>query len=181
MVNLRHPYDSAKPWERPWHDVTVGEKDFWYKEFERQAFLIITKVAELGMTLGGDAPTAHGPVRSTAASSTSRHDGAISAETPPLREQRAQRRAVEQPPILAIEDVPRQWKKANNQGAKLRGAFQHGKCGRTVGGRCAKGSNCAHQCAICLGNRHGAMDCAARPAAPKTGGRARRGKNRMAD
>ena len=176
---VRHPYDPEKPWERAWHDLTVSEKDFWYTEFERPAFLIMTKVSELGYALSGDAPTAHGPVMSTASSSTS----PSVPDAPPLQRERPPKRAVESPPVLAIEDVARPWKKTNHQGTKLCGGFQHGKCTKAVGGRCSKDKNCAHQCAICLDNRHGAMQCPLKSSEGKAagGGRAaRRGKKRKA-
>ena len=156
----------------------MGEKDFWHTEFERQAFLIMTKVSELGYALSGDVPIAHGPVLSAAASSTS----PPVPDAPPQQRDRPPKRVVEQAPVLAIEDAPRPWKKTNNQGTKLCSGFQHGKCTKSVGGRCSKDKNCAHQCAICLDNRHGAMQCAAKAADPKAaaGRGARRGKKRKA-
>ena len=33
----RHPYDPAKPWERPFHDLVVNDDKFWEREFEKPA------------------------------------------------------------------------------------------------------------------------------------------------
>ena len=56
-------------------------------------------------------------------------------------------------------DVPGAWKKTNNAGRELCKGFQRGSCLKALNGYCSKNPKHAHQCAICLDNRHGAESC----------------------
>ena len=46
--------------------------------------------------------------------------------------------------------------KTNIKGTSVCGGDQDGSCCTTVKGRCSRDGTSAHQCAICLDNRHGA-------------------------
>ena len=70
----------------------------------------------------------------------------------------------------------------NKSGTELCKGFQHGTCHKLISSRCALNYALAHQCSICLDNRHGADDCTKNQKTNDGGGKGsgKRGKKRKA-
>ena len=148
---LPHEYNPDQPWEMVYHELAINEDKWWEKEFEKPAHLIDTKVRPHNYKVDHDAPVEGGPRPSIAAPVVSPLPvvALAPAHAPPP------------PAPLAITDGAHDWKTCNNNGTSLCGDFQHGRCGKAVGGRCPRDKNAVHQCARCLDNRHGAVGCKA--------------------
>ena len=154
--NQPHPYDPAKPFEHAWYELAVLEDRYWEKQFEKPADHIIMKVSKLTDKLGGDAPvsTILRALADTPASST-RADAADSDSSPPPAKARRQKRKAA---AMTGSDTGGR-RKTNNAGRELCKGFQRGTCTKALNGFCSKNPKHAHQCEICLDNRHGADAC----------------------
>ena len=121
------------------------------------------KVTELREKLGGDAPVAKMLKHFGADASSSTMQLPFQpamADSSPSPAPRRQKRTAKQAGLkMHAANVPSGWLETNKQGARLCDGFQTGKCTTLNRGRCAADKNCAHQCAICLDNRHGAAKC----------------------
>ena len=145
-----HPYDPARPWNEVFKQLAVAEDKWWTEELKEPCNYIYTHVEEASARVDGDHPTAPG----AGAGVHPRRDAGPVHSPPALVHPRAD----------SSGGGGLKWKKENNKGCELCNGFQTGDCCDMVGSRCAKDKSKAHQCAICLDNRHGAASC------PRAGG-----------
>ena len=158
-----NPYESARPWDYVFRRMTL-EFDFWKSMVEDSALLIMSRSMSLGASLTGEAPTASqqtdhvaGPVFHEFHPQNSSQSSGSAAP----KRQAARSRSVRLPPNLRNYNTDSAGRHtANRQGRALCSDFQSGKC---TGHTCSVDSSLAHQCAICLDNKHGANRCAQNP------------------
>ena len=165
----RHPYNREKPWEYPWRQLVLHSSDFWEREFKEPAHAVRMKWKELHEELDGDAPVASSLPASSLTTGTCVPTSTAqktATNIPPVPDATHERPARAKRPALAIMDAAPcaeewllGWRRSNNQGTSLCCGFQHGTCTSAVKSRCSKDGKKAHQCAICLDNRHGAKAC----------------------
>ena len=180
----RHPHNPDKPWEYPWRMLVLHSADFWEREFKEPAQAVRMKWKELHEELDGDAPVAASLPASSLATGTcvpapaSHKPKIVVPPVPEITHERPARQQKVSP--LAIADADTDdwmigWRRSNNSGTSLCCGFQHGTCTSTVKSRCSRDGKKAHQCALCLDNRHGAKNCPKqKPADSKTKRRRRK-------
>ena len=142
-------FDPKRPWNAVWRQLVEGEEKWWNEELNEALMYMRTGVESPLARVAADQP-----ISSTAASSVPAHHTAtrINDTAPPVPTN------LKRP--LAITDAggDRGGKrhKCNSKGTDLCAGYQDGSCCTTVKGRCSRDGVSAHQCAICLDNRHGA-------------------------
>jgi hypothetical protein len=152
-----HPFDLAKPafWVM---EQLLKDSEFWHKELEKKAGLIVARCRGLASMLGGDAPVA--PVSQPLLASSKR---VMNSSTPVAARgsQWEQQR---------LSKLPRteQGHYTNEEGTlythnrchfPLCAAWQLGQCQKGSQGVCPLDPSARHQCAKCLGESHGANEC----------------------
>ena len=136
-------FRADKPWDSVW-EAAVEDEKFWKREFERPA----GKLSNFLAGVEGDAPIHRG------ASSHSQPN----LPNPPPRQQQL-------PPVQARQPQPQRasWRTHNDSSPpeELCRGFQDGSCriGQGHHGQCGRDKKLRQQCAICLGTRHGALQC----------------------
>ena len=134
--------------------------NFWKVEVEDAALLIMSKAVSPSTGLTGEAPVARSEAHHVADSSSGAPPGrgANARAAGPSRGRGGGARSRSRlPPGERSYNVDnRGWNITNRSNKKLCSAFQSGSC---VGSTCTIDINNAHQCAICLDNRHGADKC----------------------
>ena len=163
----RHPYDKNKPWDYPWKQLVLHSNDFWKREFKEPAQAVRMKWKELHEALDGDVPVAASLPASSSTTGTCVPTTVqnVTVATPPVPEITHERPLRPKRGALAILDAPDTdewlsgWRRTNNTGTSLCCGFQHGLCNTVAKNRCSKDPKKAHQCALCLDNRHGAKNC----------------------
>jgi hypothetical protein len=150
-----HEFDPAFPWKWVWMEASQ-DVQFWKAEFEDPAFEVLTRLASLSSTLGGDAAIAGASGGSKRQSGDDLHHD----DAPAPKEAR---RTPPPPPQQAIADRPPKKEKNggtdksqqsggrythNRKGIEICNLYNEGNC-YTKGSTCAKG-NRVHQCNLCL-------------------------------
>ena len=133
-------FDPERPWNAVWKALCTTESSWWREQVKDPCMLIKTDVekprerVEEDHPARGDPRHHHPHVPRRAASSPS-------------------------PPALHAAPRPNKRKTENSKGTELCKGFNEGTCTAMKGSRCAKNATLAHQCSICLDNRHGAWEC----------------------
>ena len=138
-----HPFDPARPWNETFKALCLSEDKWWFENVKEPCGFIYTKTEAPAQRVAGDQP-----VMGTRPAA---------AHPPPaaVRPQQDVRQPVHPPPAPASG----QHRTHNNRDTELCRGYQTGACTERVGNRCARNKQLAHQCAICLDNRHGAHEC----------------------
>jgi hypothetical protein len=134
-------YDDERPWEYVFRKMPCAYQ-FWHWEFERGASRLGNAI---GLGVSGEAPVGRSP-ESHVSNPSVGAPAAPQSGPKPARKERS-RSARMPPPAKSSGNHT-----TNRQGRKLCFAFQSESCTT---------QNCsfAHQCAVCLDNRHGAEQC----------------------
>ena len=141
------------------------------KQFETQAFLVLTKTASLSSMLDGDgevAASSNQQIRASAANPT---------KPKPIKQKIGKAKSV--PQHTTLDGAMG----ANRKGKALCPGFQDGTCTQTLPSSivCAANQSLVHQCARCLSPFHGInhpKPCTEKQATPKTKGGKGRGKGK---
>ena len=149
-----HPFNPKSPWD--WVLRTAAQDaQFWRKELEEPALLILTHVANLSEQVDGDAITDH---------------------QPPAKKPRELARAFAPPPPPATKNFVRVHRQRdglmthNRRDFALCPDFQKGECGEMLRDCvCPRNPALRHQCAKCLLPGHGANRCGEPKAATPPG------------
>lgn len=172
-----HPFDPAKPWDSVW-SASVKDGEFWRREFEEPALLVLTHVGRMQDMVSGEAPVAQTVASSSAGSPSMAPTGNVQ---PPRQPPPAKRKKTN----TFDEQAPKHHKVGqdglfthNRSGKPLCLDFQSGACTRGNGNRCPKSSAHVHQCNRCLDIRHGGHMCQATPQAPGGSGNRKGGKGK---
>ena len=152
-------YDVAKPWDSVWSE-TVGrdDTDWWKKEFETPAILIVTRIQNLSESIGGDAPIQQGraniaSVHAQQGSGAQGSGAQGSRNSPP-----APTRPTKIKKTKKAQQSSGSGMATNRSGKRLCDAFQNGRCSETLSnGVCANNPSEVHQCSRCLQPSHGAF------------------------
>ena len=160
---VSHPMDPQRPWDHVFR-LLPKEFSYWKKELEDPALMILAKVSSRSVIT----------TEAQVASQRSQHITAVSSDSAVAG--LGGRRGAD-----AGAPSPRKKQKNNNiydrqynydasgrnvtnrRGIKLCPGWQDGTC---TSFPCATDASFAHQCSICLSERHGAKDCT-----PKGGGK----------
>ena len=165
------PFDPSRPWDAVWKMMIKHEdsKDWWLKQFERRAFLTVSRTANLSTFIDGDAPVGStGPNPSGLGNKTKRQvdrgddssswgpatGGIYNANSNVAKKPRMNSGDLSQKGPDGLYTI-------NRTGTPLCPDFQTGSCKSTVKGSnfCSKHANHIHQCARCLRQGHGAQGC----------------------
>jgi len=145
-----HPFNEDKPWDWVFRQAAT-DPQFWRKELEEPALLILARVAKPADAVDGDAAVDHKPPAKRA-------------------------RELEHMPPNRPKDGYRQHRTRdgmmthNRRGLELCQDFQRGACGETTRDCvCPRNPSLRHQCAKCLLPGHGADKCSATSGAPAPG------------
>ena len=157
---LPSTYDVAKPWDSVWSE-TVGrdDTDWWKKEFETPAILIVTRIQNLSDSIGGDAPIQQGranlaSVHAQAVAQAFQGSGAQGSRNSPP----APTRPTKIKKTKKAQQSSGSGMATNRSGKRLCDAFQNGRCSETLpNGVCANNPSEVHQCSRCLQPSHGAF------------------------
>ena len=141
-----HPFDAAKPWDWVFREA-AGDSQFWRKELEENALLVLAKIAKPADAVEGDAPTSQHPQAKRA------RDFEVAPAGPPSR---APRRGFERQHRQTAEGLMTH----NRRGLGLCQPFQRGECGASgPNAVCPRDQSLRHQCARCLQLGHGLHQC----------------------
>jgi hypothetical protein len=162
-------FDGKHPWDFVLRKLPL-EYGWWKLHVEDSALLIMSRAISSDSSLTGEAPVASKPTEHIAEPVFHEYiKPATSIATPKRLRSRSDRRSVRLPPGLRNYDVDTQGRhSANRQGRKLCAEFQVGNC---LGHTCPSDPSQAHQCAVCLDNRHGASRCHQNPSKGKGKGK----------
>ena len=150
-------YDPAKPWDAVWAE-TLGreDQDWWSKEFETPAILIITRTSKLGDSIGGDAPISAGLNVGAGSSGDHQRRPAPQPHAPgggARKTKKGHKKQSVGPQVSGEHGM-----KTNRTGKPLCSDFQHGNCDQAGSqNSCPRHSGQVHQCSRCLDPRHGAF------------------------
>jgi hypothetical protein len=137
-------YDPSMPWEYVFRKTPLAFH-FWHWEFEHPAFLLKNGAAD-GRYVSGEAPIGSRPANHLAdPQGSSEGPARPNAGSKQPRKNAGRSRSRNQ---VAGE------RENNNKGRQLCHAYQSGNC---TSNPCPKGY--AHQCSLCLDNRHGSNTC----------------------
>ena len=160
-----HSYNPNKPWDWVFREA-AADVQFWRKELEEKALLILAKISKPLDSVEGDALTSSqpGPKRP-------RDLGAKYSSAPPPHKKRD------------FERVHRTTADGtashNRRGLELCAAFQKNECGDALrDGICPRNPQHRHQCARCLLLGHGLNDCKGKPVVDNTYNRKGKGKGK---
>ena len=159
-----HLYNPNWPWDWVFREA-AADVQFWRKELEEKALLILAKISRPLDNVEGDALTSSqpGPKRP-------RDLGAKYSSAPPPHKKRDFER-VHRTTADGISSH-------NRRGLELCAVFQKGECEVAVrDGICPRNSSHRHQCARCLFMGHGLSDCKGKPVADITSNRKGKGKS----
>jgi len=155
-------FDTSQPWDFVFRMLPL-QFSFWKTEVEDAALLIMTRATPRDEGLTGEAPIASRASEHVAAEMTflrgrgQAAPGGGAGVTP----KRAARSRTRLPPGQRNYDIDNRGYHTNNrQGRALCNGFNQGSCSGHV---CPADPERAHQCAICLDNRHGAHNCFQNP------------------
>jgi len=166
-------YDSAKPWDFIFRKM-ASEFEFWKYMVEDNALLIMSRSVSLSSSITGEAPIASQQVEHVAGPVFQEfHPNISPSPGNPAPKRQARSRSIRLPPNLRNYSTDASGRHtANRQGRALCSDFQVGRC---TGHTCSVDSSLAHQCSICLDNKHGASRCSQNPS-PKGKGKGKGGK-----
>ena len=160
---FHHEFDPANPWEWVWKNLP-GDRDFWHRELEEPALLVLAKTMPAGAALDHDAPVGR--------------PATTGDRQPPAKKQRRNGKdKSERTKAYRIDDKTGLWSH-NRAEVELCRNFQKGDCMETVGnGICGKNPNARHQCGKCLELGHSALTCK-KPMPGKGGGKGGKGSRK---
>ena len=146
-----HPFDPAKPWEWSLRAV-VDDNNYWRRELEEPAILVLARAAKMATMVDGDAPVANS--HSAAAASVPAAPMASGGSS-----SRPKAGARTRPPKVHVVDSQGHFTQ-NRRGFKLCAAFQQNQC-EAAGpyNKCPRDSSAVHQCGKCLSPGHGQASC----------------------
>ena len=148
-------FDENRPWNSVWKSLVTDQREYWRDEIKDPCILIRTHVELPTDRIGHDHPVAR-----PASAATSSHEPATRINAiPQVPTNITKKRAATQGHDSEEEGEGQKRHKTNNSGTFLCPGFNDGGCTKKLGNRCAKDKNAAHQCSICLDNRHGAHEC----------------------
>ena len=136
------PFDIAMPWDYPLLQL-CEDADWWKRELEEPAWMVLTKLSSLNSTVDGDAPIS--------APATTAHPGGrlpMAERTQPLDSSQPLR--VAKPPKNTHRVDDNGLATHNRAGNKLCPDYALGTCQYNSASRCPKG---AHQCPRCLSQK----------------------------
>ena len=167
-------FDTAKPWDGVWAAV-IRDVDFWRREFEEPAILVLSRSGRLQDLVSGDTPTGGAALSAESSQLPQRQSGAR-----PEKRQRAQKGeetgAAQQ--SSKVHRVASGVFTHNRRNQPLCADFQQGRCQRGVGSACPVNQGQMHQCNKCLDVRHGGAECQQTPRPPS--GKKGKGKGKGA-
>ncbi|CAK0822753.1 unnamed protein product [Prorocentrum cordatum] len=168
---------AAQPWTHVWRKA-VADTDFWNRELDKRATLIMAEAASLSGMVAGDAPASSRGDDTVAAPIIANAMGTPRGEAPKR-------------PALPPPGYPRPAKQAkgpkqhtvvngeyptNRAGITLCRNFQSNSCDSGIGTICPRDRSRAHQCSKCLSPGHGPSTCALAHREPAGLGRSGKGK-----
>ena len=138
--NWPSDFDPARPWNAVWKALCATESGWWREQVKDPCLLIKTDVEKPQERVGEDHPV--------------RRDSQQVQQHVPRRSDPSP-----SPPAAHPVERPNKRKTENSRGTQLCPGFNDGTCLIIKGNRCSKNAKLAHQCSICLDNRHGAWEC----------------------
>mgnify|MGYP001143614452 CR=1 FL=1 len=167
-----HPFDPQRPWNEVFRQLCVAEGAWWFEQFKEPCMYVHNKVESPTERVDGDEP-----VSGQAAG------GGQFVEPPPRGPPRTRTKTSGGGGANNNSNNKAQGCGVyNKSGTELCKGFQHGTCHKLVSSRCALNYALAHQCSLCLDNRHGADECTKNQKGNDGGGKGagKRGKKRKA-
>ena len=144
-------FDKKRPWNAVWKQLVEGEEKWWNEELNEALMYMRTGVEAPLARVGSDQPiSAPSSATSPAFTTVTRINDTIPAAPTNLK------RAAPAGPADGGAGGDGKRHKTNNKNTSICDGFNCGTCGPTVRGKCPRDGTSAHQCSICLDNRHGA-------------------------